>query len=167
MRDEMKWQSWLRILLPVAGAMTLFCPWVYTGDDPNAISGLSLATYIVHGEDNTYLLGKFPKGWFAMLFPLTVAIAMAVAIWTAINRSGMALLFCSVYVFVGLIVYLNLNNYLDNPHFDTQPLGFAIPHGWILVTLATYALIAWNTAESMGWTGTGNASEPHGFPFRR
>ena len=145
-----KLTRWLPLLLSIAGVCTLFWPWVYVNDDPYASSGFGLVTYLVHGEDNTYLLGKFPMGWFALLFPVTVAGAMIVNVWAAIKDIHVVRLICCVYIVLGLLVYLNVNNHLDNPHVDMSLLGFTIPHWGILSPLVIYALAGWDAAARLG-----------------
>ena len=142
--------QWLPLLVSIAGVCTLFWSWVYVGDDPYASSGFGLATYLVHGEDNFYFLGKFPMGWFALFFPVTVAGAMIVNVWVTLKNINIVRLLCCVYIVLGLVVYLNVNNYLDNPHVDMSPLGFTIPHWGILPTLVIYVWTGWEAAAKQG-----------------
>ena len=142
--------KWIPAIVSIAGLCTLLWPWVYVGDDPYASSGLGLATYLVHGEDNFYFLGKFPSGWFALLFPLTVAGAMAINVWTTFKARHIIRLICCVYIVVGLLAYLNVNDYLYNPNVDISPLGFTIPHWGIVPTLAIYAWAGWDAAAEQG-----------------
>ena len=120
------------------------------GDDPYASSGLGLATYLVHGEDNGFFLGNFPMGWFALLFPLTVAGVMIGTVWAAFKHVHKVTLICCIYVVFGLILYLNINNYLDNPNVDMTPMGFTVPHWGILSTLVIYIWTGLNTAVDIG-----------------
>lgn len=144
---------WLPAIVSIAGVCTLFWPWVYVGDDPYASSGLSLATYLAHGEDSFYLVSKFPMGWFALFFPVTVVAAMLVNVWATLKDIHIVRLICCAYIVLGLLVYLNVNNYLDNPHVEVFPLGFTVPHWGILPTLIIYVWIGWEAASEQGLIG--------------